>query len=72
MPPLSRTPSSVTKLESQATMALSKSLATAIKMLMATITNGNALNQWERPTFVQLYLSIMKPMHPAVAAYTFA
>ena len=71
-PPLRTTPSLDTKLEPHAMMALSKSLATAIRMLMATITNGNALNQCERPILPQLYLSIMKPMHPAVAAYTLA
>ena len=72
MPPLSTTPSLDTQLLSQARIALSKSDTTAIRMLMATITNGNALNQCERPILPQLYLSIMKPMHPAVAAYTLA
>ena len=34
---------------------------------MATMTKGKALNQWVLPT-PHLYFSIMKPMHPAVAA----
>ena len=45
----------------------SKSLATAIRMLMATMAKGKALNQWVLPT-PHLYLSIMKPMQPMVAA----
>ena len=45
----------------------SKSLTTAIRMLMATMTKGNALNHWVLP-MLHLYLSIIKPMHPAVAA----
>ncbi len=56
----------------KARKALSKSLTTAMRMLMATMTKGKALNQWERPTFVQEYLIIMKPMQPMVAAYTLA
>ena len=40
--------------------------------MMATMTKGKALNQWERPILPQEYLSIMKPMQPAVAAYTLA
>ncbi len=67
-PPFSTTPSVDTQLVPQARNALSKSLATAMRMLMATITNGNALNQWLRPILPQLYLIIMKPMQPAVAA----
>ena len=49
----------------------SKSLTTAIRILIATITNGNTLNQLVLPIF-HLYFSIMKPIHPAVAAYSFA
>ena len=52
-------------------MADSKSLHTAIKMLIATMTNGKALNHCVFP-IPHLYLSIMKPIHPATAAYSFA
>ena len=52
-------------------MADSKSLATAIRMLIATMTKGNTLNHWVLP-MLHLYLSIIKPMHPAVAAYSLA
>ena len=45
----------------------SKSLTTAIMMLMATMTKGNTLNHSVLP-MLHLYFSIMKPMHPAVAA----
>ena len=57
-----------TQLVPQARNALSKSLTTAMRMFMATMTKGNALNQWLRPILPQLYLIIMKPMQPAVAA----
>ena len=49
----------------------SKSLATAMRMLMATMAKGNTLNHSVLP-MLHLYLSIMKPMHPAVAAYSLA
>ncbi len=52
-------------------MADSKSLHTAIMILMATITNGKTLNHSVLP-MLHLYLSIIKPMQPAVAAYSFA
>ena len=45
-------------------MADSKSLATAIRMLIATITNGYALNQWVLP-MPHSYLIIMNPIQPA-------
>ena len=71
-PPYSVTPSEDTQVVPQARMALSKSLTTAMRMLMATMTKGKALNQCERPILPQEYFSIMKPMQPAVAAYTLA
>ena len=67
-PPMSVTPSEETHVVPNARTALSKSETTAIRMLIATIAKGKALNQWERPMLPQPYLSIMKPMHPAVAA----
>ena len=67
-PPMRVMPSLETHVVPHALMALSKSDATAIRMLMATITNGYALNQWLLPMDPQRYLSTMKPMHPAVAA----
>ena len=49
----------------------SKSLHTAIRMLMATMAKGNTLNQGCLP-MPHLYLIIMKPMQPATAAYSLA
>ena len=49
-------------------MALSKSLTTAMRMLMATMTNGKHLNQCDLPILPHRYLSAMKPMQPMVAA----
>ena len=52
-------------------MADSKSDATAIRMLMATMTKGKGLNQDFAP-MPFLYLMSMKPMQPAQAAYSLA
>ena len=71
-PPYRVTPSVDTQVVPKARKALSKSLTTAMRMLMATMTKGKALNQCERPILPQEYFSIMKPMQPAVAAYTLA
>ncbi len=71
-PPYSVTPSVETHVVPQARMADSKSEATAIRMLMATITNGKHLNHSDLPILPHLYLSAMKPMQPAVAAYSLA
>ena len=35
---------------------------------MATMTNGQARNQWARPSLPHLYLMTMKPKQPASAA----
>ncbi len=40
----------------------------AMRMLMATMAKGNTLKASLRPSLPQPYLSIMKPMQPAVAA----
>ena len=48
-------------------IADSKSEPTAIRMLMATITNGKHLNQSFAPMLVW-YLRSMKPIQPATAA----
>ena len=49
-------------------MALSKSLTTAMRMLMATMTNGKHLNQCALPIAPHEYLMAMKPIQPMVAA----
>ena len=67
-PPIRVMPSLESQVVAHALMALSKSDATAIRMLMATITNGYALNQWLLPMEPHQYLSTIKAMHPAVAA----
>ena len=67
-PPYRVTPSEETHVVPNARTALSKSLTTAIRMLMATITNGKHLNQSALPSLPQWYFKIMKPMQPAVAA----
>ena len=67
-PPIRVTPSEETQVVPKARKALSKSETTAIRMLMATMANGNALNHSALPSLPQRYLSIMKPMQPAVAA----
>lgn len=67
-PPYSVTPSEDTQVVPQARMALSKSLTTAMRMLMATMTNGKHLNQCALPIAPHEYLMAMKPMHPMVAA----
>ena len=71
-PPMSVTPSVETQVVPHARIADSKSETTAMRMLMATITNGKHLNHSDLPMAPHLYLSAMKPMHPAVAAYSFA
>ncbi len=48
--------------------ALSKSETTAIRMLIATITNGKARNHLALPREPHLYLMTMKPMQPVRAA----
>ena len=67
-PPMRTTPSVDTQVVPKARMALSKSEATAMRMLMATMAKGNTLKASLRPSLPQPYLSIMKPMQPAVAA----
>ena len=52
-------------------MADSKSEATAMRMLIATMMNGKGLNQCFAP-MPHLYLIIMKPMQPVRAAYSLA
>ena len=49
-PPYRVTPSEDTHVVPNARTALSKSLTTAIRMLMATITNGKHLNQSALPS----------------------
>ena len=65
---MSSTPSELIHVVPNARKALSKSLTTAMRMLMATMAKGNTLNASLRPSLPQPYLSIMKPMQPAVAA----
>ena len=66
-PPYCHTPSDVSHHLFQPIAALSKSEAQAMRMLMATMMKGNGLNQCLAP-IPHLYLIIIKPMHPAVAA----
>ena len=49
----------------------SKSLPTAMRILMATMTKGKTLNHCVFP-MLHLYFSIINPMQPAVAAYSLA
>ena len=70
-PPYCQTPSEVSHHLFQPMTADSKSETQAIRMLMATMMNGKGLNQCLAP-MPHLYLIIMKPMHPAVAAYSLA
>ena len=63
-PPKSQTSSEDSHQEYHPLMADSKSLATAIRMLIATITNGYALNQWVLP-MPHSYLIIINPIQPA-------
>ena len=67
-PPMRVTPSEETQVVPKARTALSKSLTTAMRMLMATMAKGKTLKASLRPSLPQPYLSIMKPMQPAVAA----
>ena len=74
-PPYSHTPSEDSHqppARDPARIADSKSEATAIRMLIATITKGKALNQCDFPSFPQLYFSTINPIQPAVAAYSLA
>ena len=64
-----RSPNSIMALAPR--MPDSKSLATAMRILMATMAKGNTLNQSVLP-MLHLYFSIIKPMQPAVAAYSLA
>ena len=71
-PPYKVTPSVEIHVVPQPRMADSKSDTTAMRMLMATITNGKHLNQCDLPMDPHLYLRAMKPMQPMVAAYSLA
>lgn len=71
-PPMRGTPSVESHVVPHARIADSKSEMTAMRMLMAAITNGKHLNHSDLPIDPHLYVSAMKPMQPAVAAYSFA
>lgn len=65
---MSVTPSVLIQVVPNALKADSKSETIAMRMLIATITKGNALNHSALPSLPQRYFNAMKPMQPIVAA----